>query len=82
MLVNAIATLRPRRMVVDVSVEVALLCRLAGVPVTVMAMPGERGDAVHGLGYDIADEIVARGRARCTGRTGWPAMTAKRITSG
>ncbi|WP_244964975.1 glycosyltransferase [Mycolicibacterium litorale] len=58
-LVNAIATLRPRRMVVDVSVEVALLCRLAGVPVTVMAMPGERGDAVHGLGYDIADEIVA-----------------------
>lgn len=58
-LMNAITHLRPRRMVVDVSVEVALLCRLAGVPVTVMAMPGERGDAVHGLGYDIADEIVA-----------------------
>lgn len=58
-LVNAMTTLRPRRMVVDVSVEVALLCRLVGIPVTVMAMPGERGDVVHGLGYDIAEQIVA-----------------------
>ncbi|WP_422743122.1 glycosyltransferase [Mycobacterium sp. WMMD1722] len=58
-LLNTIATLRPRRMVVDVSVEVTLLCRLAGVPVTVMAMPGERGDAVHQLAYDVADTIIA-----------------------
>ncbi|MBO0678590.1 hypothetical protein JRC04_14060 [Mycolicibacterium sp. S2-37] len=59
LVLNAIATVRPRRMVVDVSVEVALLCRLAGVPVTVMAMPGDRDDAAHGLAYDIADTIVA-----------------------
>lgn len=58
-LIDAMSRLRPRRMVVDVSVEVALLCRLTGVPVTVMAMPGERDDPVHALGYDIADTIVA-----------------------
>ncbi|KUI32818.1 hypothetical protein AU195_14770 [Mycobacterium sp. IS-1496] len=69
-LVNAITTLRPRRMVVDVSVEVALLCRLAGVAVTVMAMPGDRGDAVHALGYDIADRIVAPW-SREVYRPGW-----------
>ncbi|MCK0177058.1 glycosyltransferase [Mycolicibacterium sp. F2034L] len=59
LLLAAMASVRPRRMVVDVSVEVALLCRLAGVPVTVMAMPGDRDDAVHGLAYDIAEAIVA-----------------------
>jgi hypothetical protein len=59
MLLDTITALRPRRIVVDVSVEVTLLCRLAGVPVTVMAMPGNRGDAVHALAYDIADSIVA-----------------------
>lgn len=58
-LLDAIAALRPRRMVVDVSVEVTLLCRLAGVPVTVMAMPGDRGDVVHQLAYDVADTIIA-----------------------
>jgi len=59
MLLNAITAFRPRRMVVDVSVEVTLLSRLAGVPVTVMAMPGDRGDAVHALAYDVADAIIA-----------------------
>ncbi len=48
-----------RRMVVDVSVEVATLARVAGIPVTVMAMPGERTDPPHRLAYDIADQIVA-----------------------
>ncbi|TRW82884.1 hypothetical protein FK535_12610 [Mycolicibacterium sp. 018/SC-01/001] len=48
-----------RRLVVDVSVEIALLGRLAGLPVTVMAMPGDRTDAPHRLAYDIADQIVA-----------------------
>lgn len=48
-----------RRLVVDVSVEIALLGRLAGWPVTVMAMPGERTDPAHRLAYDIADQIVA-----------------------
>lgn len=59
MLLDAIVELRPRRMVVDVSVEVTMLVRLAGVPVTVMAMPGDRTDEAHRLAYDVADRIVA-----------------------
>jgi hypothetical protein len=50
---------RPAALVVDVSVEVALLARLHGVPVVVVAQPGRRGDAAHRLGYDIATQIVA-----------------------
>lgn len=50
---------RPDLMVVDVSVEVALLARLHGVPVVSMAMPGERVDPVHRLGYDISETIAA-----------------------
>lgn len=50
---------RIRRLVVDVSVEIAMLGRLAGLPITVMAMPGDRTDAAHRLAYDIADQIVA-----------------------
>ena len=48
-----------RRLVVDVSVEIAMLGRLAGLPITVMAMPGDRTDPAHRLAYDIADQIVA-----------------------
>ncbi len=54
-----IDTARPTALVVDVSVEVALLARLHGVPVVVVAQPGRRGDAAHRLGYDIASRIVA-----------------------
>lgn len=50
---------RPRLVVVDVSVEVTVLLRTMGVPVVVMAMPGERADAPHGLGYDLADAVIA-----------------------
>lgn len=50
---------RPAALVVDVSVEVALLARLHGVPVVVVAQPGRRGDAAHRLGYDVASRIVA-----------------------
>lgn len=50
---------RPVALVVDVSVEVALLARLHGVPVVVVAQPGRRADAAHRLGYDIASRIVA-----------------------
>lgn len=46
-------------MVVDVSVEVAMLVRLLGVPVVVMAMPGDRTDAPHDLVYGAAEHIVA-----------------------
>lgn len=50
---------RVRRLVVDVSVEVAVLARSAGVPVTVLAMPGDRADAAHQLAYGLAEQIVA-----------------------
>lgn len=45
--------------VVDVSVEVTALVRLLGVPTVAFAQPGERTDAPHRLGYDLADRIVA-----------------------
>ncbi|MCW2811230.1 MAG: hypothetical protein JWP61_1688 [Friedmanniella sp.] len=54
-----IAAHDPRLMVVDVSVEVALLARLHGVPVVTVAQPGGRGDAGHRLGYDISSTILA-----------------------
>lgn len=50
---------RPRLLVVDVSVEVTLSARLMGIPVVVVAMLGERTDAVHRLAYDVADALVA-----------------------
>ncbi len=49
----------PSVVVVDVSVEVAVLVRLLGIPVVVMAGPGERGDEAHQLGYRLATRIVA-----------------------
>jgi hypothetical protein len=49
----------PSVMVVDVSVEVALLARLHGVPVATFMLPGSRGDAAHSLGYDTASLILA-----------------------
>lgn len=45
--------------VVDVSVEVTVLARLLGVPTVVVAQPGDRTDAPHRLGYDLADRILA-----------------------
>jgi UDP-N-acetylglucosamine--N-acetylmuramyl-(pentapeptide) pyrophosphoryl-undecaprenol N-acetylglucosamine transferase len=53
---------RPAAMVVDVSIEVATLARLLGVPVIVVAMPGTRTDTPHELVYRLADHILA----------GWP----------
>lgn len=50
---------RPAAMVVDVSVEVANLVRLLGVPVIVIAMPGHRIDAAHRWGYGLAERIIA-----------------------
>jgi hypothetical protein len=49
----------PAVMVVDVSVEVTALCRLMGVPVVVVAMPGDRTDRAHRLGYDLAEALLA-----------------------
>ncbi len=49
----------PEALVVDVSVEVALLARLHGVPVITMAQPGIRTDPPHTLGYGISDRVIA-----------------------
>lgn len=50
---------RPRALYVDVSVEVAVLARLMGVPTVALAMPGIREDAPHQLGYRQASAILA-----------------------
>lgn len=49
----------PAALVVDVSVEVSVFARLMGVPVVVMALPGDRSDAAHQLGYSLAERILA-----------------------
>ncbi|MFF3225606.1 glycosyltransferase [Nocardia suismassiliense] len=54
-----IATEKPEALVVDVSVEVALLARLHGVPVLTMVLPGTRTDAPHELVHRIADGLIA-----------------------
>jgi hypothetical protein len=53
-----IAATRPSVIVCDVSVEVCLLARLHGIPVVVVAMPGDRSDPAHLLGYDVATAVV------------------------
>jgi len=50
---------RPEAFVVDVSVEVATLVRLLGIPLVVMALPGQRVDDPHLLVHRLADRIIA-----------------------
>lgn len=50
---------RPSLVVVDVSVEVAVLVRSTGVPVVVAAMRGDRSDRAHTTAYDLADALLA-----------------------
>jgi hypothetical protein len=50
---------RPAALVVDVSVEVALFARLMGIPTIVMALPGDRSDPAHRLGYAQAEAVLA-----------------------
>jgi hypothetical protein len=54
-----VARERPRAVVVDVSVEVAMFLRLMGVRVIVMAIPGNRADPVHAMAYRAATHILA-----------------------
>lgn len=49
----------PAVVLVDVSVEVAVLVRLAGVPAVVVRMHGDRSDAAHDLAHRIADSVLA-----------------------
>jgi hypothetical protein len=57
---------QPDLVVVDVSVEVALLCRLHGVPVVTTVLPGDRTDPAHRLVHDVARRVVAA----------WPSQVA------
>ncbi len=50
---------RPDVVIVDVSVEVTALARLHGIPVVVMAQPGDRTDEPHTLAYRCATTILA-----------------------
>ncbi|MGK8524861.1 glycosyltransferase [Nocardia asteroides] len=50
---------RPDVMVVDASVEIALLARLHGVPVVAMALPGTRTDPAHQLVHRVAERLIA-----------------------
>lgn len=67
-----IAAERPTLLVADVSVEVALLARLHGVPVVSMGMPGCREDAAHHLGFGVSDLVVGP----------WPAEAVGLMTTG
>ncbi|GAA3029061.1 glycosyl transferase [Actinokineospora globicatena] len=67
---EVLAATGARVLVSDVSVEVALLARLHGVPVVVMAQPGDRTDRPHRLAYDLAARLLAPWPARP--QPGWP----------
>ncbi|MET0966645.1 MAG: glycosyltransferase [Nakamurella sp.] len=62
---------RPDLVVVDVSVEVAMLCRLMGVPTIVVAMRGDRFDPAHRTAYDAAHALLAPWTAEFAVRV-WP----------
>jgi hypothetical protein len=62
-----IEAVRPQLMVIDVSVEVALLARLHGVPVVTMVLPGTRVDPPHELVHGIARRIIAAWPAQVRG---------------
>jgi predicted glycosyltransferase len=50
---------QPVLLIVDVSVEVALLARLCGIPTVVMRQHGERTDLPHILAYQSAELLIA-----------------------
>ncbi len=56
---GALGERRFDRFVVDVSVEVALLVRLLGVPTVVVTQPGDRSDGPHELAYAAAARVLA-----------------------
>jgi hypothetical protein len=59
MLVDWLRSNWPCLLVVDVSVEVALLARLLGVPTVYMRQRGHRVDAAHSLAYASATRLLA-----------------------
>lgn len=72
----------PALAVVDVSVEVAVLLRAAGVPVVAVRLPGDRGDRAHRLGFDVADQVVMPVPEAWGMHTGAARTTAVGLVSG
>lgn len=70
-LVCWLAQERPALLVVDVSVEVTLLARLCGIPVVVVALPGERTDRAHAAAHDLAEHLLAPWPEHAHGQD-WP----------
>jgi hypothetical protein len=71
---------RPSAFVSDVSVEVALLARLHGVPVITIVLPGERSDEPHRLGFGISTALIAAWPTEARGMTsGLDPETAARV---
>jgi UDP-N-acetylglucosamine--N-acetylmuramyl-(pentapeptide) pyrophosphoryl-undecaprenol N-acetylglucosamine transferase len=58
LMLATVQAVSPALAVVDVSVEVTVLLRGAGVPVVAVRLPGERHDSAHRLGFDVADQVV------------------------
>jgi len=58
-IVDWLAGRRPDVVLVDLSVEVALTVRLAGVPVVVTRIHGDRRDPPHELAHRIAEVVLA-----------------------
>ena len=50
---------RPLLLIVDVSVEVALLARLCGIPTIIIRQHGKRTDLPHKLAYQSAELLIA-----------------------
>jgi len=50
---------QPVGVVCDVSVETALLCRLAGTPTVVVRQHGDRSDDPHRMAYQSAERLIA-----------------------
>jgi predicted glycosyltransferase len=70
---------QPRLVVVDVSVEVALLVRLHGVPVVTVVLPGRRTDPAHLLGFRVSDRLVAFSPPQVRLEPGLPQELADRV---
>ncbi len=71
---------QPDLLVSDVSVEVALLARLHGVPVVSFVLPGDRTDQAHLLGFGVSDALVACWPEHVSGMTpGLPDQLRDRV---
>jgi hypothetical protein len=81
-LLDWITEVRPALVVVDVSVEVAVQVRLAGVPVVVVRQHGDRTDPPHALAYRLAESLLAPYPAWCEDPTAAPEVRAATFHAG